>query len=194
MRGVSKPDAERNANDAYFTPAPLALAICRELQRRIMAPGMILVPGAGEGAFLRASKEVWPDARQHGLDIDPKLAGILQCNYLTFEPSELGGVYDLIIGNPPFDLAEEFVVQSFKHLAPRGHLAFLLRLSFLGSQGRAERIWSRRDLRWLAPISPRPSFSVDGKTDAAEYGLFVWEKGALRKEPRIITPLIWERK
>lgn len=194
MRGVSKPDAERNANDAYFTPAPLALAICRELQRRIMAPGMILVPGAGEGAFLRAAGTVWPEARQHGLDLDPKLAGMLKADFLTFEPSDLGGVYDLIIGNPPFDLAEEFVHQSFKHLAPRGHLAFLLRLTFLGSQGRAERIWDRRDLRWLVPISPRPSFSLDGKTDAAEYGLFVWQKGQLRRDPRLLKTLRWERK
>jgi hypothetical protein len=191
VRGVLKVHEERNAHDAYFTPAPLALSICEALKRRVQDPLRILVPGAGEGAFVKAAAETWPSARVSGLDIEPRLAGMLKADFLTFAGSRS---FDLVLGNPPFERAEAFVHQAFEHVVARGHVAFLLRLSFLGSQGRARSLWPVRGLRWLAPIVPRPSFSSDGATDASEYGLFVWQREPLRREARILPPLEWSRK
>jgi hypothetical protein len=80
---------------------------------------------------------------------------------------------DLIIGNPPYFLAEEHVALA-RETAP--WVAFLLRLSFLGSQERGRTLWSLPGLRWLIPISRRPSFTGGG-SDASEYAVFVWERG-----------------
>jgi hypothetical protein len=80
---------------------------------------------------------------------------------------------DLIIGNPPYMLAEEHVTLARKTGA---WVAFLLRLSFLGSQARAKTVWASPGLRWLIPISRRPSFTGGG-SDASEYAVFVWGRG-----------------
>jgi hypothetical protein len=88
-----------------------------------------------------------------------------------------GTRYDLIIGNPPFGLAEEFVRYSLSLLDKNGWLVFLLRLAFLEGQDRGRGLWSEFPLHTCGVYSPRPSFTGDGKTDATAYAAYVWQKG-----------------
>lgn len=189
MRGVLKPREERIGNDAYLTPRALALTICRKLETLIQIPRHVLEPGAGEGAFMDAAEQTWPRANIVGMDLEPRSPGVLRGDFLT---SPAGGSQSLVLGNPPYLLAEQFVHAGLRHVELSGHVAFLLRLSFLGGQGRADSLWSKRNLRWLAPITPRPSFTPDGKTDAAEYALFVWQRGYVGNA-ELLAPLRWSR-
>jgi hypothetical protein len=190
MRGVLKPREERRGGDAYFTPPRLAEASCARLAGLIKIPTKVLEPGAGSGVFVHAARKQWDTAHVVGIDVAPQAHGILRFNFLL--PGALPGIdiADLIIGNPPYMLAEQFVDAALARLNFDGHVAFLLRLSFLGGQKRADTLWSRRDLRWLLPITPRPSFTQDGKTDASEYALYVWERG-YHGNAEILAPLRW---
>jgi hypothetical protein len=190
VRGVLKLRSERIGNDAYLTPPALALAICARLRDLgIHHPGRVLEPGAGAGAFMRATAETWPDASVTGYDLEPKLPGIIRADFLK---GTQGHAFALILGNPPYLFAEDFVHVGLDRATHFGFVAFLLRLSFLGGQGRADSLWNARNLRWLAPITPRPSFTPDGKTDAAEYALFVWQRGYVGNA-ELLAPLRWSR-
>ena len=78
---------------------------------------------------------------------------------------------DLIITNPPFSLAQEFI----DHATANATTVFmLLRLNFLGSIKRYE-WWSNNKPKAIYVLSKRPSFTGNG-TDATDYGWFVWDK------------------
>lgn len=79
------------------------------------------------------------------------------------------GEYDLIITNPPFSLAQEFIEHSMS-MAPT--VIMLLRLNFLGSQARHE-FWKQFPPDGLIILSKRPSFTGKG-TDSSDYAWFIW--------------------
>lgn len=78
---------------------------------------------------------------------------------------------DLILTNPPYSLAQEFI----KHALPRADLVImLLRLNFLGAQKRYK-FWCDNEPDALYVLSKRPSFTGKG-TDATDYAWFVWQQ------------------
>lgn len=197
--------ADRIEADNYPTPDALAAAICEKLAAYIPPPDRILEPSAGEGAFVRAARATWARSAIYALDIreecrapccdggavffarqDATSAAVSTSGVPLFR----GGV-SLVVGNPPYSGAEKHVAAARSWLARGGHLAFLLRLSFLGSAGRAERLWSKPGLRYLAPINPRPSF-INGTSDNSEYAVFVWQEG-YAGNAEILPPLIWRK-
>ncbi len=195
--------AERLPLDAYQTPAPLALAICADLLRRGEDPEEIIEPSAGEGSFVAAARATWPNAHITAVELDGSkkqvclAAGaqvfIRQCwvetaiglaNYQSPE-----GKPRLVVGNPPFREAERHIVVALDLLRDGDHLAFLLRLNFLGSLDRV-RFWRRNPPTWVKPIAPRPSFTGGG-TDGTEYAVFCWRKG-FRGRTQLLAPLVWK--
>lgn len=170
----------RRENDAYYSPAQLALAGCEWLKTEFAGPGTytILEPNAGGGAFVKAARLVWPQARVAAEDIDPVARALLAIKYYHDDrvqvgrPNEFMGdaKYSLAVGNPPYDQAEEQVRAA---LARARCVMFLLRLSFLASVGRVA-LYTQHQLAGLIPVIGRPSYTDDGKTDNSEYGLFVW--------------------
>lgn len=78
---------------------------------------------------------------------------------------------DVIITNPPYSLAQEFLDKS---LCEAPFVAYLLRLNFLGSQKRRA-WWQGRLPTHLYALSRRPRFTGKG-TDATDYGWFVWDR------------------
>lgn len=87
-------------------------------------------------------------------------------------------VYDLIITNPPFSLALEFLQKSLQEAKT---VIYLLRLNFLGSQIRHD-FWTLNPPTHLFVLSKRPSFTEDGGTDSVEYAWFCWDRGSLIKK------------
>lgn len=77
---------------------------------------------------------------------------------------------DLIITNPPFSLAKEFIDHSLKNSKC---VIMLLRLNFLASIKRYE-WWNSIPPTALYVLSKRPSFTGSG-TDATDYAWFVWD-------------------
>lgn len=90
--------------------------------------------------------------------------------------------FDLVIGNPPYEFAEQFTRAAFRYLRPGGICLFLLRLAFLEGQDRAESFYRDCCLRQLHVYAKRPSFfpaghPKAGKTDATAYAVFMFQRG-----------------
>ena len=83
-----------------------------------------------------------------------------------------------MIGNPPYSLAMEFIDRAMK-VYPSASVAFLLRLNFAASAGRARFMRESRPSVYVLPN--RPSFTASGKTDSIEYAWFVWDKNQLNQ-------------
>lgn len=177
----------RDSLDRYYTPDALAFHLVGLVANRI-GGGMVLEPSCGGGAFLRAleAHDIEPVL---GIDIDPAavsgqlddfLAARLPINY-----------YSAVIGNPPYSLAVDFVRKSLELVEDRsassdgGIVAFLLRLGFLASKGRAA-LFREHPPSDVFILSERPSFTADGKTDRYDYCFVVWTKG--NKQP---TQMRW---
>jgi hypothetical protein len=194
---------ERIPLDSYQTPQPLALGICATLRKRGATPAEIVEPSGGSGVFVAAARLVWPDAHVTANDVDRgRRRDLLQAGahlvlhedwtalarrLASEQPAE--GPERLIVGNPPFRLAERHVEAGLEWLRDGDRLAFLLRLNLLGSTRRLS-FWARPGLASVAPIVPRPSFTGTG-TDGTEYAVFTWVKG-YRGAARLQRPIVWK--
>lgn len=88
------------------------------------------------------------------------------------------GPVDLIITNPPFSIALEFLQKS---LTEAQCVCYLLRLGFMGSQERAP-FWRENRPTHLFTISKRPSFAGTGN-DKWDVGWFCWDHDGLLTVP-----------
>ena len=141
--------------------------------------GTILEPGAGNGNIIKALREkgytnhiTAIELRKDESDRLTDLADrTIIADFLTYESNQK---YDVIIGNPPYTLAQEFIDRSLDLLNPGGRLIFLLRTNFLESKKRFS-WWQDKPPTKLFVLSKRPSFTGKG-TDATSYSWFIWEK------------------
>jgi hypothetical protein len=168
----------RDPHDHYPTPLPL----CQHALREYSYPRgvtSILDPGAGTGVWGVAARDCYPNADIVGYELrdapqPPAYTHWIQGDYLS---SEAAPLFDLIIGNPPYTLAEPFIRRALRQLKPAGSLIFLLRLAFLAGQDRGRGLWRDYPPAHIGVCSRRPSFTGNGKTDATDYAIFVWRAG-----------------
>src|SRR6185436_12119156 len=83
---------------------------------------------------------------------------------------------NIIITNPPFNLAQEIIEKALADVADDGLVIMLLRLNFFGSKGRAE-FWKKHMPIKTFVHSQRMKFTNTGGTDSIEYMHCVWLKG-----------------
>jgi hypothetical protein len=164
---------QRISDDNYETPK---WAIRRFLEKfpQIKQVPYILEPSAGNGKIIEVIKEFNPNAIIYANELREECRPSLESltsqvtiqDYLLSPPAKH---FPLIIGNPPFSLAMEFIEHSLK----KGSVvAFLLRVNFLASNKRVKFMQEHTPSIYVLPN--RPSF-VHGKTDMTEYAWFVWE-------------------
>lgn len=79
----------------------------------------------------------------------------------------------VIVTNPPFKLAKEFLEKS---LTEAPVVIYFLRLNFLGSSTRFKFFRDNPPDRFII-ASDRPSFTPDGNTDSCDYAWFIYDKG-----------------
>jgi hypothetical protein len=91
---------------------------------------------------------------------------------------------DLIITNPPFSRALEFLQKS---LSEAETVIYLLRLNFLASQKR-KAFWNANRPTHIFVLGNRPSFTGNG-TDQTEYAWFCWDRGNRIKTNEWLTIL-----
>lgn len=196
-------NAIRVASDAYLTPDPIAAACVGVLPR--LDEQTAWEPHAGAGAFCRALKA--RGAMVYASDIaDHPIGG---ADVWASEQDAIDGFPfagpdpDWIVGNPPFDGAEEHVRGAI--LRARVGAAFLLRLAFVEGADRYRTFWRSFPAAEIHTFVRRPSFweryedgtigplrkrdkeggievGKDGKpkkagTDSAAYAFFVWKRG-----------------
>ena len=207
----------RRELDAYDTPPELALACvkwCRENLTIPEAP-LVLDPTAGGGPFAAAARQVWENSRVVAVDIrdvckascESSGATFACADALTLNPATIKRA-DLIVTNPPFKLADELVKWMWINMKEGASLAFLLSVTFLGSEERwhlgsdkmvegcapdAPGLFKRAPLTYCVPIVPRPSF-IGSTSQKFEAALFCWVKGdPLRQALIPQEPIRWSK-
>ena len=197
--------AERRENDFYPTPTESVHALLDRvghklpIEREGGLPARWLEPAFGDGAIVSACHSrglvpVW-----HAIDIRPEPkkappgAGLFwQKDYLSSCPDF---TYDVIITNPPFSLAKEFIEKSLTGSTANSPgyggvpgfkpvVIMLLRLAMLETVGRAS-WWQGREPDAIYVLGKRPDFTGSGG-DSCAYGWFFWnwdEKGIFVLEP-----------
>lgn len=175
----------RPARDFYETPFGLAYYYMKEFLHPTTDKPFILDAGAGTGIWGKAARNLFPKAYIMGVDLSEKPdlfdlspyynEWVLE-DYLNIDADIIDP--DIIIGNPPYSLAEPFIRKSLELLGEYGQLHFLLRLNFLGSQKRMSGIWKEYPPEFVTVSPRRPSFfsTKEGSktTDAIEYAIFQW--------------------
>ena len=105
--------------------------------------------------------------------------GLVDHDFLTWETNNR---YDLIIGNPPYYIAEEFVEKGLSLLCDTGVLVFLLKLSFVESKRRYKKYYSEIDLKpdyvWVSTrrLDFFRELGLEGSGDYKAMGVFIWSK------------------
>ena len=83
---------------------------------------------------------------------------------------------DIIITNPPFNIARNIIEKALNDVKDGGYVIMLLRLNFLGSKQRFD-LWQTNLPKYIYVHHKRMSFQDNSKTDSIEYAHFVWKKG-----------------
>lgn len=176
----------RNADDYYITPHWLIedfLAAFSENNRFHFSPEeypRVLDPSAGGCEKYEMS---YPTVlKKHGFNVESwdkrgnSRANVINCDFL--EVKRLDSPYDMIITNPPFNLASEFTGHALKLVKEGGLVIMLQRLNWLGSQKR-KAMWQKLPLAATYVHNKRPGFdpAKPSKTDSTEYAHFVFCKG-----------------
>ncbi len=177
----------RNADDYYITPHWLIedfLAAFSENCRfnfDEQAYPLMLDPSAGGCDKYEMS---YPTVlEKHGFNVnswdirEDSRANLTGVNFLNV-PSYESRKYDMIITNPPFNVAQEFTEHALEMVKEGGLVIMLQRLNWLGSQKRKP-MWQKLPLAAVYVHSKRPGFDPQkpSKTDSTEYAHFVFCKG-----------------
>lgn len=196
--------------DNYPTKPSLAKALVARVLKRmgdISTTHSLIEPSAGNGVFVKEMRAVWPTAPIVAVEVRPNEQEILAAGANQVITSDWTawikyakdfyanqGKPVVIIGNPPFSLAQEHIEAAFENLPTDSTISFLLRFSFLGTKKRVP-FWAGNGgkfLEILEPIVPRPSF-VKGSQDNSEYALFNWKKGF--NQPTVLgDAILWEKR
>jgi hypothetical protein len=160
--------------DDFPTPPWATRALCEHLlPKRELAKQTCLEPACGRGHMVRPLSEYFgavdaADAYHYGF------APVR--DFLTY-PYETGS-HDWVITNPPFRLAEEFVMRAL--MVAKTGVAILARTVFLESSGRYEGIFSRTPPATFAQFVERVPM-VKGRLDrkastATGYAWLIWDR------------------
>jgi len=186
----------QRASDEYPTPPLLATEITRwalSMWPPTREHGVtILEPGAGKHApFLRAADQlIGPIADCVGVELgdyprpDPEFGWHPNCDFTN--PNQFGSThpFDLVITNPPYSLAQEFVERAHAVVNHWGLIVMLLQTGFNGARSRVD-FWARYRPIAKRTIRPRPGFVASTKStatrDMREYMAVVWPGPALAR-------------
>jgi len=200
-RAPGEAKGTRKENDAYDTDPAVALTCMYWLSAHVAPDArQILDPTAGTGPFIYAAQNVYPLAAIAAVDLHPECEKACMASgarvfwpgdALTI-PGKTIAAADLIVTNPPFTLADPLARHFYAHMRPGAVLAFLLNVTFIGSENRWADgtdpgfpeigLFKIAPPTYVVPIQPRPQFlDVNSKGEKAsssiECALFVWVKG-----------------
>jgi len=161
--------------DDFPTPPWASRALIEYVieNKRAVASMTCLEPACGVGHMSKVLKEYF--AKVHDADIGDYGYGKVR-DFLTYPYPD--DAYDWVITNPPFRLAEEFVLRALK--VSRVGVAILARTVFLESAGRYRAIFQTTPPTKFAQFVERVPM-IKGRLDksattATGYCWLVWEK------------------
>lgn len=182
------PAGEIDPNHYYPTPLKLAQEVMNRVQKDFMIPvgQTVLDPGCGTGIWGEAYAKIDPWAEIWGIDVqdieyNEAYDQWYKDNFLSWS---VDFKFGLVIGNPPFKYAEEFVRRSLEFTKNQGLVIFLLRSAFKESAQR----WYKNNQPGLFQthcyakeyqLVQRPGFKPNkhGRNSPEHaYSIFVWQK------------------
>lgn len=172
---------DRTGADSYPTPPWCVHALLNTLA---LPAGRWLEPSAGHGAILHAVQTMRSDVTWTAVEIDPACEASLRAqtadvhiaDFLQYQPPQ---PFDVVIANPPYSRAQEFVVRA---LQQADTVAMLLRLSFVSSKGRFDLMSRTAPDVYVLP--DRPQFAGTNR-DSSDYAWFVWRTGVVRRSGQL---------
>ena len=180
----------RPAFDAYYTPLAVARAcvdaVWHVKSRRVLR---VVEPAVGAGSWTKALRERQEGVGVVGVDIDPQAPGLDLCDVAIvgdFLERSQSLRADLVIGNPPYSGDVCRWVDASLQVAPM--VAFLLRGTILGSQGRA-RWWRSLPPSDVFVLTSRPRWEGPGaqpSTDSVDSVLVVWKNDGDLASPTLL--------
>lgn len=170
------PVGGRESHDHYPTPRWVTLALLRHADIWIPKCPAVIDPACGEGAILEAVCSEIPEVNAWGIELHEGRAQAADERFQIVQGDGLEidwGVPDLVIGNPPYSLANEFAWKAAAWAAEhQNRAALLLRLSFLEpASGRAVLFSKHPPDVYILPR--RPAFDGRG-TDSTTSAWFCW--------------------
>ena len=147
----------------------------------VLPGGRWCEPGAGDGNIIMAIKrqdvtfdlyELRKKPCEKNLKAlaktDKRIKGVTICDWINYRFRKKR--YDVMITNPPFHLAEDFLKTGLKRAR---FTVLLLRLNYVGTDKRWA--WLHDNMPRAMVLPNRPSFNDDGKTDSIEYAWMIWD-------------------
>lgn len=189
------PSHGRVDNDFYATdPKAVKMLLNTHILDMPYCGISFLEPCVGQGHIAEEVKKYFKENKDINVTvldlIDRGYPNTEITDYLTWQSSEK---YDLIITNPPYSLAKEFVEKSMKHINSSGKIAMFLKIQFLEGQKRKELfekyppkyiyVFRNRMATWNNGQSIDPSTGKKWATTMC-HAWFIWEKGS-KTEPII---------
>jgi len=177
---------DRHKSDYYITPQKDIEEFIYHLQYTVLDKDSAsmkkldwLDPCCGgddknEASYLSVIKKLFNPDNICGIDIREDSKADIIMNYLDCNKENMSN-HDIIISNPPFYLAEDFIKKSLEFVNDGGYVIMLLRLNFFGSKKRKQ-IFENNMPEYCFVHHKRISF-MNGATDSIEYAHFVWKKG-----------------
>lgn len=142
-----------------------------------------LDPGCGGGAMAMPLREYFDEVYASDI-VDRGYGEVVDFLGDHYKPKSV----DWVIMNPPFNLAEQFVVRALD-VAEEG-VAVLARLNFLEGTGRYKRLYSVTPPTYVAQFAERlPMFKgrlEKKKSTATAYAWFVWKFHSTERKTRVI--------
>ena len=145
---LPKRNADGDGPDFYPTPPDATRAFLRTYEEEIGEPIVhrdecVWEPACGEGHMSKVLRDHTPyvlstDKHDRGYGKVMDFMDAQNPDYRAIEDKYI----DLVMTNPPFNLAEEFIVRAL--CVSKERVAMLLRFQFLEGRGRLERLWNHR--------------------------------------------------
>lgn len=206
----------RMKQDTYLTDSRLAVAVVKWLHMKFPSNmrrlSTVLDPGAGKGVWGQAVRDV---AEEYGTN-QPNITGvelrrnkspeaysnwIPRTDYLKWglDWRDYGKPFDLILGNPPFKLAEPFIWHSRGILQTGGLICFLLPGDFSHSETRGKGLFMDYPPMYEISLMQRPMFLGPkgeslGNQNPNNYDVMIWgEQGQPRANFTIKDWLDWRK-
>lgn len=176
---------ERHQSDYYVTPEYVIESLLDTMPDMFDDPAerFVLDPCAGGGIINGKHFDMpYPSVlRRRGytnittLDIREDSLAIIKGDFLTKKFPFRD--WDLIITNPPFNMAEEITRKALDIIDPEsGKVVMLQRLNWLGGIKRYEGFWKHNPPTDVYIHVKRIAFGGTKATDSIEYAHFVWDR------------------
>lgn len=182
----------RKEFDFYPTPRELCSSIYRECAILLWNPYLkVLDAGAGDGVWGQEFRKFSPLSIITGVELRDlnKPDGYDNWHRSTDFMSFDEGEYDVVLGNPPYKYAEEFVWKGLELINISGYVIYLLPLSFLESKKRYNSLFMGHAPFTVLVSTRRVSFTGNKKSDNTAYAVYIWSKQ--KRKDSILSWLDW---